>query len=412
MGKGTLNVDTSLASAKLLDKNSVLAIAKYHINNYMKNDSQTKGKIITPSSDFINLYDLDDNLFAYMVPLLENGNEIGYITVGAIEDGFDTYSIYISDNYTSKVKAKIQQKKELISKTADSKLVFIPSLYYFIKVKDGQTEKYFDISQDINNDIDATNNVISKKEEIKKIYSTIRSNENKTLLQKNIQSVTSASTSAQQLSATVTVEDVRLVNEAQGSFVPVFYGTTTFYGGNQNWYSDSTKRSRGCGPTAAANITNYLAKGYPYQWGKLYSQPSMYELDFIKHMDLMYGYLTPGVVGVVQLSAFADGVEAWARFNNQPLSRVTFTDSLTQDNMANFIKYGLIDDQPVATLNLQPPNTGYEYAWHWMTITKYFRDVNDNRFLAVSSWGTRYSINYYQHFNAINLYGGGNIYFQ
>lgn len=57
-------------------------------------------------------------------------------------------------------------------------------------------------------------------------------------------------------------------------------------------------------------------------------------------------------------------------------------------------------------------HTGYGYAWHWMTITKYFRDSADNRWIAVSSWGARYSINYRTHFDAMtNWLGGGLMYF-
>jgi len=44
------------------------------------------------------------------------------------------------------------------------------------------------------------------------------------------------------------------------------------------------------------------------------------------------------------------------------------------DNVATFIKAGLDTDSPVACLNRQV--SGYTYGWHWMTITKYYRDLS------------------------------------
>ncbi|OZQ66875.1 hypothetical protein [Paenibacillus sp.] len=57
----------------------------------------------------------------------------------------------------------------------------------------------------------------------------------------------------------------------------------------------------------------------------------------------------------------------------------------------------------------------HEYEWHWMTITKYYRDTTDSRWIAVSTWGQRRSINYRTHFDAIagnRTLGGGFMYFK
>ena len=98
--------DNSIGAAKLLDKNDVLKIVDINIQDYLKTDLQTIGKTITASPDFINLYDLNSNLFAYMVPLMEKGNEIGYITVGAIDDAYATYEINIQNNIVTEIKGK------------------------------------------------------------------------------------------------------------------------------------------------------------------------------------------------------------------------------------------------------------------------------------------------------------------
>lgn len=396
----------------------VIKIAKYHINNYLKNDIQTKGKEIVASRDFINLYDINDNLFAYIVPLIEKGNgEIGYITVGAIEDGYNVYEIFIDSNIVSKIKASLNEQ----SRFKESKLVFIPPVSYIIKANEGKNIKYFDISKKNEPSyMDITNTIDNNVDKIRKRYNKIRNNRNKVQLQNILKNSNTENlniqTSQINYESSVDEEDVRLVNEAKGKFVPVTYGSTTYYGGSQMWWPDgSTKETRGCGPTAAANITCYLAKKDSSKYGKLYSPSSMSRADFLKHMDTLYSYINPGILGETSLENFTSNIEKYASDKGVSLKRVISSASFTLDNTATYIKNGLNSDCPVAILNLTLPGGDYEYAWHWMTITKYFRDVNDNRWIAVSSWGKRYSINYRTAFDAMDGdgdLGGGLMYFK
>ncbi|PDO09251.1 MAG: hypothetical protein BLM47_13630 [Candidatus Reconcilbacillus cellulovorans] len=101
---GTKGGNDTFEKPKLLNKSDVIRIAQIHVQNYLKNDIQTMNKRIIPSSDFIELYDLGENLFAYMVPLTESNKEIGYITIGALENGYDSYDILIKDNIVKRQK--------------------------------------------------------------------------------------------------------------------------------------------------------------------------------------------------------------------------------------------------------------------------------------------------------------------
>ena len=101
---------------------------------------------------------------------------------------------------------------------------------------------------------------------------------------------------------------------------------------------------------------------------------------------------------------FAIGYSTFAEVPQKMIAR------LIVDGVANFIKYGLIDDTPVACLNRELP-VWYDYAWHWMSITKYFEDVNDNRWIAVSTWGERRSIDFSYYYNSTLASGGGFVYF-
>lgn len=397
----------SLNSARLLKKNDIFKIVETNIKGYLKSDFQTEGKNIVASDDFINLYDLENNLFAYMVPLLENGKEIGYITVGAIEDGYATYDIFINNNIVNEIKSTIKGKTNLSSKKAQ--LVFMPPLNYIIKVTDGQTEKYIDISKP-NKEVEITEQIKKNKHKLQEEYTNIRKEDNKNHIQKLINNDSV-------VSANVTQEDVALTFERNyGMFVPVEYQTGTYsYGGNQNWWPDGgAKESRGCGPVAAANITNYLATIKDTQkYGKLYTGNTKSYTDFLAHMDNLYNYIDPGMFGETSVSDFAADVERFATDKGVSLSRVTSSASFTLDNTTNYIKAGLSINSPVGTLNTKKWSD-YEYEWHWMTISKYYRDINDNRWIAVSTWGERRSIDYRVHFDAMKngWVQGGLMYFK
>ncbi|MNG17971.1 hypothetical protein D3C84_1019960 [compost metagenome] len=122
-------------------------------------------------------------------------------------------------------------------------------------------------------------------------------------------------------------------------------------------------------------------------------------------MNTMYTKIDPGWLGELSIWDFADSVESYAKDKGVTLKRVTSSASFTLDNTANYIKAGLNSNVPVGTLNLSK-FSNYEYEWHWMTITKYYRDVNDNRWIAVSTWGRRESINYRTHFDAMKAFEG------
>ncbi|GIP19777.1 C39 family peptidase [Paenibacillus sp. J22TS3] len=395
--------DLSLGNTKLLKQTDVLKIVQTNLEGYMKNDLQTHDKKLTASKDFIPLYDLDHNLFAYMVPLLEEGREIGYITVGAIEDGYATYEINIQDKALSEIKAKLKDKAA--KSNGKGEVVFIPPLDYLIKVSDQGQDFYFDPAK---GSMDVTDKVKQTKEKLKEDFKRIRKVENKKHISDMLaQTVTTAS---------VTQEDVALTVERNyGMFVPVEYTTNTYsYGGDQNWYDTTTKKDRGCGPTAAANLTNYLAKiKDPVKYGKLYVGNTNSKTDFVAHMDKLYSYIDPGMFGETSGTDFTSDVERFARDRGVALKGVTNSASFTLDNVANYIKAGLNINSPVATLNTKKWSD-YEYEWHWMTITKYYRDVNDNRWIAVSTWGQRRSIDYRVHFDAManGWVMGGVMYFQ
>lgn len=402
----------------VLTSEEILKIADMHINGYLKNDWQTKGLTLTPSADQIPLYDLENNMIAYMVPLLSEDQEIGYISIGALRDSYDAYDIFIDDQVVQSVRERLSPPSiASFDNDYSFKLVFVPPMTYMIQADQGREERYLQLEDDFESVKDVTDAVTEQKVQLQQQYQELKTPQNEQRMQRVLDE--GSNTNSLMAAAAVTKEDYALTVEAsQQRFVPVEISSGTYsYGGDQGWWaaSNATKNERGCGPVAAANITTYLAKiTKPSAYRNLYSGVSTSKNDFLAHMNTMYSYINPGAFGETSVNAFTSAVEKYAKDKNVTLAGVYDNSAFTLDNTAAYIKKGLSLNSPVATLNLSK-FTGYPYEWHWMTITKYYRDVNDNRWIAVSTWGDRRSINYRTHFEAITRFkslGGGFMYFK
>ncbi|WP_270166882.1 hypothetical protein [Paenibacillus sp. SYP-B4298] len=418
-----ISVALPLREGKLMEEDRIRQLANVHIDHYLAQDMQTHGMQLRTADTFLDVYDVSGNLFAYLVPLLDGAVEVGYITIGALEDGYDAYDIFIGDGVVDQLRAQLKEK----SQGAEAQLVLIPPMQYLIKSLAAGSETFTSVTLDENRPPeDVTDRVQDNRAEINHLYSLIRSEENRLHIEQNSAMNAAGSFTGERASveasavvmAAVTKEDYALSTERNfDNFVPVEYTTGRYsYGGNQMWWPDGgQKENRGCGPVAAANITAYLAKvTNPSKYGKLYTKSITNYTDFLGHMDTMYSYISPGPFGETSVSSFSSAVEKYAKDKNVTLNRVTSNASFTLDNTAAYVKAGLALNSPVATLNLSK-FSNYQYEWHWMTITKYYRDTNDNRWIAVSTWGQRRSINYRTHFNAIDSFfslGGGFMYFK
>ncbi|NGZ77191.1 hypothetical protein [Saccharibacillus alkalitolerans] len=405
----------------VLTSEEILRIADMHINGYLKDDWQTKGLNLKPSPNQIPLYDLESNVIAYMIPLLSGDQEIGYISIGALRDSYDAYDIFIDDQVVQSIRDRLSPLSiASLDDPSSSKLVFVPPMTYMIQTNQGQEEQYLQLEDDFESVEDVTQAVTEQKDQLQQQYRELKTPKNEQRMQRVLEEGSNANSFM--AAAAVTKEDYALTVEAsQQRFVPVNVGSGTYsYGGDQGWWGDiapksPTKETRGCAPVAAANLTTYLAKiTNPSVYRNLYSGVATSQNDFLAHMNVMYNYINPGLLGETSVYHFIDSVEKYAKDKNVNLKAVYDSTPFTLDNTANYAKAGLRINSPVATLNLSK-FTDYEYEWHWMTITKYYRDVNDNRWIAVSTWGKRRSINYRTHFEAMTRFkslGGGLVYFK
>lgn len=164
------------------------------------------------------------------------------------------------------------------------------------------------------------------------------------------------------------------------------------YGYNQDWYMTSFRRTRGCGPTAAAMLLLYLNKResepLPY---KSHSISSITEV-----LERVWDFVTPGwLLGLNSTKKFCKGVDALTRYYglHWRCRRLSVTASsfrrASLSEVVNFIEDGIASDCPIAFLNLHKGGVTVIESWHWIVLVSLFYDASHNRYIATCYDGGR-----------------------
>lgn len=342
-------VKGSFKNAIYLDSNEAVA----RVRDFVKDFYLDKDKILFNKNEDeflkfkksrnIPLYDINSNLISYL--LLQNNK---YFIVDARKNGYGVLESGCDSELTQIISSLYTNKK----------LYYVfPSMIF----TEEQLKKY------INNNSDYYLESLLLPIPSEKVYNF----ENESPMFKNFGN-----------------EIIQLTNES--SFVNV---NNVYYGGNQSWFEETKLKNTGCGIVAAANITNHLSN-YVRGYQNLYSYNNLSLSNFSNHMYDIEKYLSPTIIGIPSLSYFESGVKSFAKSRGVNISAYWSNDKVTKDSFADYIKSGLRRDCPVAYLqyfnSLQK-----DYDWHWMTITKYFRNTsNGDRHIAVSTWGERKSLSF------------------
>ncbi|MDD3571808.1 MAG: hypothetical protein PHP07_02530 [Eubacteriales bacterium] len=155
-------------------------------------------------------------------------------------------------------------------------------------------------------------------------------------------------------------------------------GGRTLYGCDQDWFASFWQRKAGCGPCTLANIMRYLGRA-----GKL-SQPAVLEgvTSCQALMEEMWGYVTPGMMGLNSTARFAQGAaQALEKAGGQLTPAALDIDQKASQeesarSAAEFIAAGLMQ-APVAFLNLLRRQLGPLEPWHWVTVVGLSRSEED-----------------------------------
>jgi len=143
-------------------------------------------------------------------------------------------------------------------------------------------------------------------------------------------------------------------------------------GGSQDWFDDKWQRLSGCGPTTASNIIWYMTKS-DEKFSNLCAQ-NRTKADFVRLMESMFTYITPGVRGVNRSSIFKEGLgkylgDAGADFNIEVLDVPKVKKNRPDFQTAvDFIFSALQRKMPLAFLNLNNGDEADLDSWHWVTV--------------------------------------------
>jgi hypothetical protein len=168
---------------------------------------------------------------------------------------------------------------------------------------------------------------------------------------------------------TLTDTDAFLIRDASGN---------SYYGGDQEWFGvdkESCKEYRkeaACGATTCANILAYLARTRSGLAGLAPSGLHDKE-EFLAFMKAVYPFVRPGLIGIMPAD-FTRGAQEYSAARGFEFTYDLLTVPAAsskrpkEDAMYGFLNAALVDDLPVAFLNLSGGRVKNLDSYHWVTL--------------------------------------------
>lgn len=242
------SISSDISEAAPLSKAEIQSLVDYQIETYIATEHEAAGKILSAgeTDSWIPLSDLESSCFAYLVPLVDQEDgEIGYITMGAIEDGFTKYMLAWDTGL-------LESYRDILGSMPEAVPVVFQPLQYGYWIDGEEIKEIFLLQDDGSEAVNITASVAENAEQLTASYRAVRSSENANRLKSSLDMAEQIQQSGPaRAAAKVAVEDVRLSCEWKGidKFVPIVDNKgKTWYGGNQDWYEDSGRKSNGWWP--------------------------------------------------------------------------------------------------------------------------------------------------------------------
>lgn len=151
------------------------------------------------------------------------------------------------------------------------------------------------------------------------------------------------------------------------------------FGADQEWYSTVWQRRAGCGPTACSHLLWYLSQTRQ-TCGSLCPYDGTRRNGFLRLMEAVWQFVTPGRMGVNSTKIFQDGAAAYGNSVGVPL-RCDVLDIPTlpmhrpsEPELLHFLARAFAQDLPVAFLNLSNGSLHNLDNWHWVTLVSLNRE--------------------------------------
>ena len=138
-------------------------------------------------------------------------------------------------------------------------------------------------------------------------------------------------------------------------FLKVKDNENTYYGFSQEWYKDIWQQKAGCGATVASSIISY--------YNQIDDFKELGISDALKIMEELWFYLLPTEHGLNSINV---------DIKNKP----------SLDKIIDFIGKELLEDRPIAFLNLCNGEENNLDKWHWVVVVEIFEE-NGEYFLNI-----------------------------
>ena len=159
-------------------------------------------------------------------------------------------------------------------------------------------------------------------------------------------------------------------------FLKVKDNENTYYGFSQEWYKDIWQQKAGCGSTVASSIISY--------YNQIDSFKEIGISDALKIMEELWFYLLPTEQGLNSIKLFYNGIKNYYNAKEVTIDyiNVDIKDKPSLNKIIEFIEKELLEDRPIAFLNLCNGEENNLDKWHWVVVVEIFEE-NGEYFLNI-----------------------------
>lgn len=187
------------------------------------------------------------------------------------------------------------------------------------------------------------------------------------------------------------------------------------YGCEQEWYNSDWQRRSGCGPTTACNLLLYL------EFTRLSNKQDRIPISKEQGMARMqesWTYVTPTDEGIPTTKVFCEKFFNYAKANH--LNVACHSININKENqrcsefedVVKFIEAAMLNDSPVAFLNLCNGKVNNLEGWHWVTIISLEYDMNETKaYISILDEGLIKKVDL-KLWCDTTILGGGFVYFE
>lgn len=186
------------------------------------------------------------------------------------------------------------------------------------------------------------------------------------------------------------------------------------YGCEQEWYHTDWQKQAGCGPTTACNLMSYMEFSSLGQQ----KQISISKEYRLLRMQESWEYVTPGEKGIPTTEMFCDSFLNFAKVKDMNVSchsiHISQETNLRPEfhDVVRFIEVAMLNDSPVAFLNLCNGEVSNLDEWHWVTIISLEYDEDTTEvYVDILDEGLIKKIDFELWYHTTTL-GGGFVYFE